>query len=464
MRVVLADLEGRGGFVHKDTVVGGYGARLRPFNGVTRLACGLRRHLSDMPSVTLGYLAAILARQGHEVVFTRGGEPVEADLAIVLSSLVDHRQETQWADGIRARGTRVGFVGLAASKLPQLFASHADFVVYGEPEDAVMRLAGGETLEGFCHSEELANLDLLPFPRWDLLGIGARRRVSFGAWTRPLGGFPVLASRSCPEHCTYCPHRILAGYRSRSVQNLVDELAYLCELRPRPFVIFRDPLFTQERERCLAIADEIQARGLDLRFECETRLDRLDGTLLEQLREAGLSALTFGVESVSDEVLRKVGRRPIPEAQQRAVIETCNRLGIRTVAFYVLGLPTDTWSSIAATIEYSISLGSTLAQFKLLTPYPGTPLWKHLAPRVTESDFERFDGFSPTFQHPQLSSGELQFLLGAAYNRFYLRPSFFAGHFRLEARWLLYLVRHLDLKVQDFHSRKEAQVMSRAVC
>jgi hypothetical protein len=91
------------------------------------------------------------------------------------------------------------------------------------------------------------------------------------------------------------------------------------------------------------------------------------------------------------------------------------------VAFYVIGFNSDTWDSITATIEHSISLGTSLAQFKMLTPYPGTPLWKHMAGQVVERDWERFDGFSVTFRHPNLSADELRFLLAMAYARFYLR-------------------------------------------
>jgi len=462
MRVVLADIKGTEGFVHKDTVVGGYGSRLRAFSTVTRLACILKRNLSDVPSVTMAYLAAVLADAGHEVVFTR--DAVErGDVALVLSSLVDYRSETAWADAARESGARVGFVGLAASKMPHLFAGHADFLIAGEPEEAVMRLAAGEALDGYCESREIADLSSLPFPRWDLLDVDPGRRGGSSVFTRPIGGFPVLASRSCPEFCTYCPHRILTEYRGRSIANIADELEYLCDRYERPFVIFRDPLFSHDRERVLGICDEIRARGLELRFECETRLDRLDDALLEKMRAAGLQAIEFGVESVSPDTLRKVGRRPIPEAHQRAVIRSCERLGVRTVGFYVLGFNTDTWASIAATIEYSISLGSTLAQFKLLTPYPGTPLFKHMQAQVTERDWEKFDGFSVTFRHPNLSAMEMQVLLAAAYGRFYLRPSFFANFWRIEKRWLRALVERLDHKVRALHSRKELAKISRAV-
>jgi radical SAM superfamily enzyme YgiQ (UPF0313 family) len=462
MRVVLADLKGTEGFVHKDTIVGGYGARLRAFSTVTRLACLLKKSLNDVPSVTMAYLAAILAGAGHEVSFTRG-EALDGDVAVVLSSLVDYRNETRWADAARARGLQVGFVGLTASKLPQLFAAHSDFLICGEPEAAVGRLARGERLQGICPSPELSDLSALPFPRWDLLGVTGDRRAARGMFTRPIGGFPVMASRSCPEFCTYCPHRILARYRGRSMQHIADELSYVCDRYDRPFIIFRDPLFTQDRERILGLCDEIRARGLALEFECETRLDRLDPELLEKMRAAGLQTIDFGVESVSADTLKKVGRRPIPEAHQRAVIEACGRLGIRTVAFYVLGFNSDTWESIAATIEYSISLGSTLAQFKLLTPYPGTPLYKQMETQIFERNWERFDGFTVTFRHPNLSAGELQFLLAAAYARFYFRPSFFANLGHLEMRWVRDLVSRLDEKVAGLHSRQEIAKMSRAV-
>src|SRR2546430_6971376 len=109
MRVVLADLKGTNGFVSKDTVAGGYGSRLRPFSKTAALVCMVKRRLHAPPSAQMAYLAALAAAKGHE---TRGtSDPLaEGDVALVLSSLVDFRRETRWADEMRVRGTRVGFV------------------------------------------------------------------------------------------------------------------------------------------------------------------------------------------------------------------------------------------------------------------------------------------------------------------------------------------------------------------
>ena len=123
MRVVLADLKSHRGFVSKDTVVGGYGSRLDPFSRVTAVMAYLKKKFHDVPSVHMAYIAAILARAGHEVKWTRG-EEITGDVALVLSSLVAPKNETAWADRLRAKGGKACCVGTTASKRPELFLGH----------------------------------------------------------------------------------------------------------------------------------------------------------------------------------------------------------------------------------------------------------------------------------------------------------------------------------------------------
>ena len=204
MRVVLADLKSDRGFVSKDTVVGGYGSRLDPFSRVTSVITYVKKQFHDVPSVHMAYVAAILARAGHDVRWTRG-DLMDGDVALVLSSLVDHKSETAWADQMRGRGMKVGFIGITASKMPELFQDHADFILNGEPEAAVMRLAHGDVPTGIVASEQINDLDALPFPRWDLVtedrgkrpGIKWFTRLSKGAW----------AASCMPLRCRRAPPR-----------------------------------------------------------------------------------------------------------------------------------------------------------------------------------------------------------------------------------------------------------------
>src|SRR2546428_1870311 len=98
MRVVLADLKSNRGFVSKDTVVGGYGSRLDPFSRVTPVIAHVKKQYHDVPSVHMAYIAAILARAGHAVEWTRGGDVARRDVALVPASPVDHKNATAWAD------------------------------------------------------------------------------------------------------------------------------------------------------------------------------------------------------------------------------------------------------------------------------------------------------------------------------------------------------------------------------
>jgi radical SAM superfamily enzyme YgiQ (UPF0313 family) len=423
MRVVIADLKGRGGFVNKDTVVGGYGSRFQGFSFATRWMERVRRLFQNVPSIHAGYLATIFENAGHDVRVTRE-EIIGGDVALVLSSLVDYRHEVEWAQDAKRRHPKmhIGFFGAPATHMPELLRDHADFLIRGEPEHAALRIAAGDVPSGTLASPAIDDLDSLPFPAWHLFDSG--RHAVGRSICASRHAFPILSSRSCPEFCSYCPHRITAPYRARSAENVVAEIEQICGRYGDSYLIFRDPLFTEERERAIGIAEGILRKNLKVRFECETRLDDVDNELLDLLHRAGLETLTFGVESMDPATLKRVGRRPIAPEHQREIISFCRDKRITTEGFYVLGFLTDTVESINATIDYAIDLGSTAALFKILTPFPGTPLYKHMKPLITETDWEKFDGYTPTFTHPHMSHAELRRLLGSAYCRFYIRPSF----------------------------------------
>jgi len=451
--IVLADLKAQSGFVNKDTVAGGYGSRFRGDSVMTRLAMNIRRVFQNLPSIQIGYLASIFAQAGNQVVYTRGTQ-IKGDLALVLSSIVDYKHERQWAEDARRQGMRVGFFGTAATHMPELFEDAADFVICGEPEAAAIRLAQGEDLRGRILSPAL-ELDSLPFPRWDLV-----RWRRFGYTNRHNGGLtravPMLTSRSCPEHCTYCPHRITAGYRARTDDNVLDELSELCELYKHPHVVIRDPLFTLDRDRCFRIAEGIRSRGLTLSFECETRMDDLDEELIQSLHAAGLREIGFGVESVEPSTLKSVARRYISHEHMYRMVSLCWDLGISTTAFYVFGFLQDTEESIEATIRFACELDTTRANFKILTPYPGTPLYKQMKHLIFENDWERFDGYTLNFDHPILTPRRARLMLGMAYSRFFFRPSILVNMLGLHAYSRMPLFQRADewsWRRQDYFDR-----------
>ena len=219
----------------------------------------------------------------------------------------------------------------------------------------------------------------------------ARRRLSAAGEPRLPG---VLHLLSAPD-----PRVAIAR---APLENIVDELEYLTTHAARPYVVFRDPLFTQ---RPGPLPGALRRDSLARR--CRSGSSARPGWIASTRRSSTRCTGPVSPRSASAwrrssaETLQRAGRRPIPASNSSgAIIAECRRRGIVTAAFYVFGFLQDDWSSIAATIDYAIELGSTVAQFKLLTPYPGTPMWKQLAPLVYEKDWQRFDGFTPDVHAP----------------------------------------------------------------
>jgi radical SAM superfamily enzyme YgiQ (UPF0313 family) len=107
----------------------------------------------------------------------------------------------------------------------------------------------------------------------------------------------------------------------------------------------------------------------------------------------------------------------------RTIVNLCWELGIVTTAFYVIGFLQETEEKIEDTIRFACELDTTYANFKILTPYPGTPQFKQLEPLIFETDWEKFDGYTLTFNHPYLTPRRARLMLGMAYSRCVARPS-----------------------------------------
>lgn len=263
-----------------------------------------------------------------------------------------------------------------------------DCALIGEPEQAVLEMArgveqasvaglvwrdaGGQWRRNPSRPYE-KNLDAQPFPKWDLFPT-ERYTIPKSATAGTLRFLPMLSSRGCPFGCNYCPYPVGQGlpWRDRSPKNVVDEIEHLVRDLGVEYVIFRDPLFSANKKRVVAICDDIVARGLKVQWRCETRIDCLDETTIERMAKAGCVGVNFGVESIDPQVQKNVERKPISEAEFTQVMALFRKHGIATFAFFVIGLPGDTVDTILASIRFARGLGASWTQFTVATPFIGT--------------------------------------------------------------------------------------------
>jgi anaerobic magnesium-protoporphyrin IX monomethyl ester cyclase len=425
MRIAVLSASRQKNCTLKD-VAGGFGTVFTvgssPFAKLLEIA---KRRIAAIPNITLAYLDSILSAHGAQVkvLDVRSLDQLEpADLYLIASSIVDCRFEREIGTEVRRRfGSKVGYFGTFAATVPEFFAEAADFTVQGEIENIAPALARGEIPSGIVFAGFVRDLDSLPFPKWDQFRI---RRYKYQIVTNQGITLPMLGSRGCPYTCNYCPYLVNSRYRVRSPENVVDEIGYLVREYGTKGITFRDPNLTFDRARAWEFAETLLRRGLRVRWSMEARTDRLDTELIDLLYRAGLRSVEVGVESSDEGTLKWNRRRAIPKDHQEHIIEQCHRRGIRVIANYILGLPNDTVHGILDTIRYAKKLNTFAIQFTVTTPYPGTMFYDNVKHLLSETDWERFNGWTSVYRHPRISAGELHRLREYAYVTYHLRPRY----------------------------------------
>jgi radical SAM superfamily enzyme YgiQ (UPF0313 family) len=267
----------------------------------------------------------------------------------------------------------------------------------------------------------IEDLDSLPFPAHHLLPLRHLRTLG-----RII--FPLATSRGCVYWCNFCTAVRMFGrkYRMRSPKNVADEMQFLNEKYSSNQFTFYDDAFTVNQARTEKICEEIQNRGLKLQWDCETRVDMVTKDLLQKMKKAGCIAVWFGVESGSQNVIDSMGKN-FNVIQTRKAFKWANELGLMTVASVILGFPGETRESALKTMKFIEELNTNDVGYYIATPYPGTPMYDYVKENgwLKITDFDRYDTATPVFESPTLSMKDLAEIREKAYQRFYLRPSYF---------------------------------------
>jgi len=382
--------------------------------------------VNSYPPLGLGYLAAIAEQEHHEVrihdLGLRPHVPVEEEIQEVLdfkpdlvaftSMTTSYHSVERTAQIVREElGVTTIIGGPHATALPEytLNNPNIDFLVYGEGEytfrDFLRALEAGDDrwddIKGLWYKDEsgkivrggasplIPDLDVLPFP--------ARHLYELDQYTlfAPNGErmLTVLSSRGCPYNCSFCFKGIVGRtYRQRSPQNIIAEIEEILNKYGVRNFYFIDDLFTIDVRRLDVILDYFIDSGLDIRWQCLARVDRVNPPLLEKMYRAGCRQIHYGVESGNPEVLKRTAKH-IDLKQVHRAVQWTEEAGIASKGYFILGLPGDNEQTIQETIEFAASLPLTEAMFSIATAMPGTKLWEELVRRnpgtVYNTDFTR---------------------------------------------------------------------------
>ena len=423
MKVALIDLkESSQGCNNKDKA-GTFGNAMRGEGFFSSLYGMLKRRQVRTPVMHVGYLAAIFRQAGHEVNYYESF-PRNEELLILASSIVGYDEELNFVREVKKErpDVKAGFIGAFATAKPEIFLEGgADFILAGEPEWQAMEISqNGMQPQGVLPPKLIEDLEILPFP--DCREFPVNRYVYWpGLKKRPI--LPMLASRGCSFNCTYCPYMVTQTpkFRAAGAKYVVDEIQYHQKTFGVKSIVFRDIIFSMNKKKTAELCEEILRRGVQVEFSCETRADCLNEELLELLHRAGLRAIHLGIESPEDDIVLKNGRKPIQENHQEKIIRICERLGIKVFGFYILGFIQDTPESMQRTINYAKRLNTYLAQFDIMTPYPGTEYYEEVKGRILTENWKNYTTYHPVMRLDQVTGQEVLRFKQKAYQEYYFR-------------------------------------------
>jgi radical SAM superfamily enzyme YgiQ (UPF0313 family) len=270
----------------------------------------------------------------------------------------------------------------------------------------------------------IQNLDSLPFPARHIVKSDSYREAVFTGRRCAT----IVSSRGCPYQCIFCLWpRTMYGrkFRIRSPGNVVDEVQNVMDEYGVDEIYFDDDCITLNRNRLIEICKEIVRRDIKVKWMCQARVNNVDQEILEAMKKAGCHYIKYGVESGSQKML-DVMKKGITLESVRRAFKLTRKVGIKTQAFFLLGLPWETPETFKKTIEFAKEIKPDSAQFAVVVPHPGTELYDLCLEKgwLNYDSWDDFDCRRALIETENLSAEDVQRYRTQAYREFYLRPSY----------------------------------------
>jgi radical SAM superfamily enzyme YgiQ (UPF0313 family) len=355
-----------------------------------------------VPQLSLQLLAAITPSE-HEVIIRE--EEIEninldeeCDVVGITCMTANAPRAYYYAEEFKKRGRTIVMGGVHPSILPDEALKFSDSVVIGEAEDI-----WGKVLKDFGNGK-LQKKYFKPSPSLDryipVNHNSAEKRRLFNI-------IPVMTTRGCPYNCDFCCVSGIFGSKIRHVpvENVIRELV---ESAGKKFLflddnIIGDPRYAKELFRAM--------KPLNIRWVGQASISFASDTdLIKLAAESGCNGLFMGFESVSVSQLKTM-RKSVKELKMvEEAINKIHSFGISILASLIFGFDGDTKQIFSETLEFLNKNRIGLANFNVLTPYPGTKLYRRFKEerRLLTSDWRCYDNNTVVFKPKNMTPLELQ--------------------------------------------------------
>jgi radical SAM superfamily enzyme YgiQ (UPF0313 family) len=333
------------------------------------------------------------------------------ELVIIQVYITNAFRAYALADHYRKNGSYVCLGGLHVSSLPEEGLLHADTIFIGPGEDTfpvfLNDFRNGCAKKVYTNSKR--NIENIPPIRRDLI----KRHLY-------LVPNSIVVSRGCPHHCDFCyKDAFFEGGKSFYTQRVDAALAEIERLPGRHLYFLDDHLLGNYK---FASALFEGMKGMNRVFQGASTIDAiLRGDLIEKAAEAGLRSVFVGFETLSETNLQQSNKRQNLGRDYKAATDRLHSLGIMINGSFVFGLDDDNKDVFSKTVDWAVESGLTTSTFHILTPYPGTRLFKSMEQqnRILHRNWNQYDTRQVVYKTFGLTAHELKTGYDWAYKSFY---------------------------------------------
>jgi radical SAM superfamily enzyme YgiQ (UPF0313 family) len=375
----------------------------------------------------IAYVAAVLLKAGHEVeIYNQDVHHYpESHLQNYLDrnffdvvglgfigGYYQYRKALKISAAINASKKKPFYIigGHGPTPDPEFFLrkTGADAIVMGEGEITIVKLlealSNGEPFEGIqgiafqeegrCIVNErrplIQDIDTIPFPAYELFPVSYYRLFRVPYSTNADFVMPILSGRGCPFKCNFC-YRMDEGFRPRSNESIIEEIEMLKSNYGITHISFGDELLMSSRERTISICNDFIKHKLNVKWDCNGRLNFAQKDVLQLMRKAGCVFINYGIESFDDAML-KVMNKALNTRQIVKGIEATLEAGISPGYNIIFGNIGETEEVLNKGVDFLLKYddASQMRTIRPVTPYPGSPLYYYAIEKGLLKDCEDF--------------------------------------------------------------------------
>jgi len=294
--------------------------------------------------LNLAYLSSVLRAQGHTVKILDATAPYkklspedvaneiktfQPDFIGITLTISYIPQSYAYIKKLSTLNIPIVAGGPHPNALPEeVLKNNVAIVCIGEGEDTVIEIANYfsgqqslDSIKGICYKNKndkivftekrplIKNLDTIPFP--DLSDFPIKNYLGNDDPNSNSLFWAVFSSRGCPFDCTFCSSHNVFGrtMRMRSAQNVFNEIKELHKRYQANAFAFQDDELLSSKKRFIEFCDLVAKSKLPISFSIRTRIDSVTPEVLHNAKAAGISRISFGIESLDDETLLKINKK-----------------------------------------------------------------------------------------------------------------------------------------------------------